>query len=73
MSRYFFIVQWQDTLVDDQDGTLLPHDAAAVAYAEEIIRDLKAGESFVEPSMALIVRREAYGTVLTIPFFPGHA
>ena len=73
MSRYFFIVQWQDMQIDDQDGTLLPHDAAAVAYAEEIIRDLKEDEGFAEPSMALIVKRQAYGTVLTIPFFPGCA
>ena len=46
--------------IDDEDGTLLPHDAAAVAYAEEIFRDLKVDQGFAEPSMALIVTRQAY-------------
>jgi hypothetical protein len=73
LSLYFFIVQWHDMQIDDEDGALLPHDAAAVAYAEEIIRELKEEQGFAEPSMALIVKRQAYGTVLTIPFFPGCA
>ena len=72
-ARYFFIVQLSDMEVDDPRGTILPNDADAVAHAERLIRTIKEDEGIAEPSMLMIVRREAYGTVATMPFFPGRA
>jgi hypothetical protein len=71
--RYFFVVQWPGVEVDDPQGTLLPHDAAAIAFAERCIQEIKEDKSLADPSMAMIVKREAFGTVLTIPFFPGNS
>jgi hypothetical protein len=71
--RYFFNIQWPGAEVDDPQGALLPHDAAAIAFAERCIREIKEDKGLAYPSMAMIVKREAFGTILTIPFFPGNA
>jgi Domain of unknown function (DUF6894) len=40
VSRYFFSIRWPDRVDSDLLGTLLTDDAAALAHAVRIIREL---------------------------------
>ena len=48
--RYFFGLRWSDHEEDDANGTLLPDDAAALNYADRLIRQLKARAATVIPT-----------------------
>lgn len=71
--RYFLVVECQDMQVADPRGTVLPSDAAAIDYADRLIRGLKGRGNLTDLTLTMVVKRESYGTVLSIPFFPGHA
>jgi hypothetical protein len=50
-------------------GTLLTDDAAALAHAIDIIRELKQGSEYNDPRTMMIVRNEKLKTILSLPFF----
>ena len=69
MSRYFFSIRWPDHVDGDQLGTSLPDDAAALAHAIGIIRELKQRGEYGDPRMMMVVRNEKLknGAVTAIP------
>jgi hypothetical protein len=69
--RYFLVVECRDMQVDDPRGTVLPTDAAAIDYAGRVVRGLKGRGNLTDPTLTMVVKRESYGTVLSMPFFPG--
>jgi len=72
MPRYFFTIQGQDRVEDDPDGTYLPDVAAALAYAEYTIRELRKKSGYKDDlALMMIVTDQARQTVLSLPFFPG--
>jgi uncharacterized protein DUF6894 len=73
VSRYFFSVRWPDHVAGDQLGTSLVDDAAALAHAIRIIRELKQGGGHDDPRIMMIVRNEKFKTVLSLPFHAGCA
>ena len=73
MSRYFFSIRWPDHVDGDQLGTSLPDDAAALAHAIRIIRELKQRGEYGDPRMMMVVRNEKLKTVLSLPFYAGCA
>jgi hypothetical protein len=73
VSRYFFTVRWSDHDDDDQHGTELPDDAAALGYADRIIRELKDGGGLDDPGLMMVVKNEMHMTVLSVPFLTGCA
>jgi len=70
VEKYFFIVSGPDELHDDGIGTPLPNDAAARAYAERIIKELKEAGGYDDPYLTMIVKNERRQTVFTILFTP---
>lgn len=73
VSRYFFTVRWSDHDDDDRHGTELPDDAAALGYADRIIRELKDGGGLDDPGLMMVVKNEMHMTVLSLPFLAGCA
>ena len=71
MPQYFFAIHKEDRVEDDPDGTYLPDDAAALAYAEYTIRELRKKSGYNDPALMMIVEDEARQMVLSLPFFPG--
>jgi hypothetical protein len=71
MPRYFFTIHGQDRVEDDPDGTYLPDVAAALAYAEYTIRELRKKSGYHDLALMMIVKDQARRTVLSLPFFPG--
>jgi hypothetical protein len=72
MPQYFFDVRSSTWDYTDPDGLSLPDDGAAIAYAERMIRELKAddGESYDEPDLQMFVRNEIGALRFSIPFNP---
>jgi hypothetical protein len=68
VQRYFFCVRWPDHEDDDPKGTLLSDNAAALNYADCLIRELKEGGRYNDPNLMVIVRDEMKNVVLSIPF-----
>lgn len=66
--RYFFSLQWADRLHDDLDGTPLPSDADALAYAKRIIRELKEAGGYDDPGIKMIVKNTNGKVLCSIPF-----
>ena len=66
--RYFFGLRWSDHEEDDANGTLLPDDAAALNYADRLIRQLKDAGGYSDPNLTVIVRDGLNRVVLSIPF-----
>jgi hypothetical protein len=58
VSRYFFSVRWPDRVYGDMLGTSLTDDAAALAHAIDIIRELKQGSEYNDPRTMMIVKNE---------------
>ena len=54
--RYFFSLRWSDHEDDDANGTLLSDDAAALNYADRLIRQLKDAGGYSDPNLTVIVR-----------------
>jgi hypothetical protein len=73
VSRYFFSIRWPDRVDGDQLGTSLQDDAAALAHAVRIIRELRQGGGHDDPRIMMIVRNEKLKTVLSLPFYAGCA
>jgi hypothetical protein len=73
VSRYFFTIRWSDHDDDDRHGTELPDDAAALGYADRIIRELKDGGGLDDPGLMMVVKNEMHMTVLSLPFLAGCA
>ena len=67
-SRYFFIIRWPDHDDDDAEGTLFLSQAAALAYARRIVRELKEAGGYDLPGMMMIVQSEAGDVIYSIPF-----
>jgi hypothetical protein len=65
--RYFFGLRWSDE-DDDANGTLLSDDAAALNYADRLIRQLKDAGGYSDPILKVIVRDGMKRVVLSIPF-----
>jgi hypothetical protein len=73
VSRYFFSIRWPDHVDSDLFGTLLTDDAAALAHAIRIIRELRQGGEYDDPRIMMTVRNEKFKTVLSLPFNAGCA
>jgi hypothetical protein len=72
--RYFFIVQGESLMIeDDPRGTILPDTAAAQSYAERTIRELRGEDRYNDPLLIMIVKDESNHTVLSLPFLPACA
>jgi hypothetical protein len=65
--RYFFGLRWSDHEEDD-NGTLLPDNAAALNYADHLIQELKESNIYNDPNLMVIVRDGMKRVVLSIPF-----
>jgi hypothetical protein len=68
MPRYFFCIRSADSEDHDEDGTVLPDDAAALDHACRIVRELIASGGYDDPRMVVRVQNERQQTVLSIPF-----
>jgi hypothetical protein len=67
--RYFFIVQGENVVIeDDPHGTILPDTPAALSYAERTIRDLRGEGGYNDPLLIMIVKDESNHRVLSLPF-----
>ena len=66
--RYYFGLRWSDHEDDDANGTLLSDEAAALNYADRLIRQLKDASGYSDPNLTVIVRDEMKQVVLWIPF-----
>jgi len=73
VSRYFFSIRWPDRVDSGLLGTLLTDDAAALAHAVRIIRELRQGGEYGDPRIMMVVRNEKLKTVLSLPFLAGCA
>ena len=71
--RYFFGLRLSDHEEDDANGTLLPDDAAALNYADRLIRQLKDAGDYNDPNLMVIVRDGVKKVVLSIPFLAASA
>jgi hypothetical protein len=72
MPRYFFAIHHgQDRVADDPEGTYLPDVAAALAYAEYTIRELRKKSGYDDLALMMFVKDQAGQAVLSLPFFPG--
>jgi hypothetical protein len=68
LPRYFFIIQFSESELDDPHGTLLASDDSAHSYAERVIRELKADADYDGSSANMIVKDAEGRTVCSIPF-----
>ena len=73
MPRYFFSIQSTNFEDPDEEGTLLPDDAAALDYACRIVRELRANDGYDDPRMAVRLQNERRQMVLSIPFLAASA
>lgn len=65
---YFFIVQGPSRCYDDETGTSLQDDQAALTMAEEIMRELKSAGDDDYGGHVMIVKDARDQTVFSIPF-----
>ena len=73
MPRYFFIIQGETVVIeDDPHGRILPDTRAALSYAERTIRELR-DEGGDNELLIMIVKDESNQTVLSLPFLPACA
>jgi hypothetical protein len=68
VQRYSFSMRWSDHEDDDPNGALLSDNAAALKYADRLIRELKKGGRYNDPNLMVIVRDGMNKVVLSIPF-----
>jgi hypothetical protein len=64
VQRYFFDVRSSDHEDDDRDGTLLSDNAAALNYADRLIRELKEVGRYNDPNLMVCSRRDEEGCAL---------
>ena len=72
MPQYFFVVRAGDGEAPERTAEL-DDDAAALAYACEIVRELMQSLSHTDHSSLVQVRDEARPRVFSIPLFPACA
>ena len=72
MPQYFFVVRAGDGEAPERTAEL-DDDAAALAYACEIVRELMQSLSHTDHSSLVQVRDETRPRVFSIPFFPACA
>jgi hypothetical protein len=70
MPRYFFIVQTPDQQIEDDKGTVLPNDGAALVCALKIIKRLANEQG--HDGWSMIVKDDTGRVVSSIPFQPLH-
>lgn len=68
LPKYFFVIRWPDHEHDDDFGTRLASDDAALRYAERIIRELKEGGGYNQPGLQMVVQNEDRRTIFVVPF-----
>ena len=73
MPEYFFAVRRSDQEHLDERATALNDIAAALDYACQLVRELRANGGYDDPELLVTVRNEMRQIVLSIPFFPGCA
>ena len=66
--RYYFDLEGGDRPFLDPDGAVLAGLDAARAYAERIVRELRASGGYDDPRLVMLVKNEDEITVLSIPF-----
>lgn len=66
--RFYFIVSGPDWAHDGPDGTALPNNDAAIAFARRIIRELRESGGYDDPALTLIVKDRSKKVVAVIPF-----
>jgi Domain of unknown function (DUF6894) len=67
--RFYFVIRWPGgSLDDDNEGTELPDEEAALAYARRIIRELKDAGGYDDPGLTMIVQDATGNVARTIPF-----
>ena len=73
MPEYYFAVRRSDREHMDEHATALNDNAAALDYACQLVRELRANGGYDDPELLVTVRNEMRQIVLSIPFFPGCA
>jgi Domain of unknown function (DUF6894) len=66
--RYFFVIKNGPIEGNDEEGLVLPDDAAANEHALRIIRELKEAGGYDEGDWTLIVFGEGGRQVCSVPF-----
>jgi hypothetical protein len=66
--RYYFGLRRSGHEDHDANGTLLSDDAAALNYADRLIRQLKDAGGYSDPNLMVIVRDGMKKVVLSVPF-----
>jgi hypothetical protein len=68
VTRYFFVLKGPDETHDDNAGTLLADNNAAIAYAHRIIRELKEAGGYDDSGRSVIVQNHNREVIRVIPF-----
>jgi hypothetical protein len=67
--RYFFVLEGPgDERHDDTEGTVLTDKPSAVAFANQIMGELKEAGGYDDPGWVLIVKDEAGQAIASVPF-----
>ena len=67
MPRYFFELVYPDRIIDDDRGTVVPSDEAAIGAARTIIDDLLEDCGPGQPRPIIVVRNEAGEVIYQFP------
>jgi hypothetical protein len=70
MPQYFFDVRSIEWSYRDPEGITLSDNITAIAYAEQIIRELKADEGYDAPDLQMLVKDDSQSLVIVIAFNP---
>jgi hypothetical protein len=68
MPRYFFVIEGDDGIDRDDDGTQLPHPEAARRYARRVIRELREAGGYDDPNLAMFVKDASGEILFSVPF-----
>jgi hypothetical protein len=72
MPQYFFDVRSSAWDYTDPDGIELSDDGAALAYAQQMISELKddEGNEYAAPDLQMLIRKENGTVRFSVPFNP---
>ena len=73
MPRYFFTIRAPNEDARAERAAVLSDDAAALAYACQLARELVQSVDCPDPSMLVKVRDDTRPMLLSIPLFPACA
>ena len=68
MPQYYFTIRWSDHEDNDEHGTPLKDNAAALDHACRMVRELRASGGYDDPELVVEVRNELHQMVLSVPF-----